>query len=55
MYLQFKTLKWNNYRHGSTLVKLDVNTINGGLSLDQDFLVDFGKEPDGPIMAHETR
>ncbi|CAH1712963.1 hypothetical protein AGLY_000499 [Aphis glycines] len=42
-------------KHGSTLVKLDVDTINGGLSLDQDFLVDFGKEPDGPIMAHETR
>ncbi|XP_025407868.1 methanethiol oxidase isoform X2 [Sipha flava] len=42
-------------KHGSTLVKIDVDTINGGLTLDPNFLVDFGKEPDGPIMAHETR
>lgn len=23
--------------------------------LNQDFLVDFGKEPDGPVLAHEIR
>ena len=37
------------------MVKLNVNTETGGLSLDQDFLIDFGKEPNGPVLAHESR
>ncbi|KAK7582755.1 hypothetical protein V9T40_014200 [Parthenolecanium corni] len=40
---------------GSTLVKIDVNTEIGGLTLDPDFLIDFGKEPEGPYFAHEIR
>lgn len=36
-------------------MKLDVNTVNGGLSLDKEFIVDFGKEPSGPVLAHECR
>lgn len=44
-----------HYRNGSVLLKLDVNTVDGGLKLDPDFLVDFGKEPDGPVLAHECR
>jgi outer membrane receptor for Fe3+-dicitrate len=41
---------------GSQLVRVDVDLDNGGkLSLNQDFLVDFGAEPDGPVLAHETR
>ncbi|EEB14090.1 Selenium-binding protein, putative [Pediculus humanus corporis] len=40
---------------GSTLVKIDVDTENGGLKLDENFLIDFGKEPDGPVLAHEMR
>ncbi|XP_054289903.1 methanethiol oxidase-like [Macrosteles quadrilineatus] len=40
---------------GSVLVKLDIDTEKGGMKLDEDFLVDFGKEPEGPVLAHETR
>ncbi|KAL0271546.1 UNVERIFIED_CONTAM: hypothetical protein PYX00_008605 [Menopon gallinae] len=40
---------------GTTLIKVDVDTENGGLKLDENFLVDFGKEPDGPVLAHEMR
>lgn len=40
---------------GSFLVKIDVDTEKGGLKLDEEFLVDFGKEPDGPVLAHEIR
>ncbi|XP_050546294.1 methanethiol oxidase [Daktulosphaira vitifoliae] len=42
-------------KNGSTLVKLDIDHLNGGMTLDYSFLVDFGKEPIGPVMAHETR
>jgi hypothetical protein len=34
---------------------LDVDTEEGGLALNPDFLVDFGREPDGPVLAHEIR
>ena len=37
------------------LFKINVDTKNGGLQLDNDFLVDFGDEPDGPVLAHEVR
>lgn len=37
------------------LLKVDVNTETGGLSLNTDFVVDFGKEPEGPALAHEVR
>jgi len=37
------------------MLKIDVDTEKGGLTLDTNFLVDFGKEPDGPILAHEMR
>lgn len=40
---------------GSMLLQIDVDTENGGLSLNEDFLVDFGKEPGGPSLAHEIR
>lgn len=41
--------------HGSALLKLDIDIENGGLKLDENFLVDFGKGPDGPLLAHEIR
>ncbi len=31
-----------------------VDTEKGGLMLDEDFLVDFGEEPEGPVLAHEV-
>ncbi|KAK7886196.1 hypothetical protein WMY93_025817 [Mugilogobius chulae] len=40
---------------GSVMMQIHVDTNNGGLTLNQDFLVDFGKEPDGPALAHELR
>ncbi|KAG8225001.1 hypothetical protein J437_LFUL006012 [Ladona fulva] len=42
-------------KKGSTLVRLLVDTEKGGLQLDPSFLVDFGLEPDGPVLAHEIR
>uniref|UniRef100_A0AAQ5YJE9 Methanethiol oxidase n=1 Tax=Amphiprion ocellaris TaxID=80972 RepID=A0AAQ5YJE9_AMPOC len=42
-------------REGSVMMQIDVDTVNGGLSLNENFLVDFGKEPDGPALAHELR
>lgn len=37
------------------MVQVDVDVINGGMKVNTDFLVDFGKEPDGPTLAHEMR
>ena len=37
------------------LLQIDVDTVNGGMELNQDFLVDYGDEPDGPVLAHEVR
>ena len=42
-------------RKGSMLLQVDVDTENGGLKLNENFLVDFGDEPDGPCLAHEVR
>lgn len=41
-------------KYGSQLLRVDVDTVNGGLSLDEHFLVDFGQEPGGPVLAHEV-
>ncbi len=40
---------------GGVMVMVECNTENGGLLLNPDFFVDFGKEPNGPSRAHETR
>lgn len=40
---------------GSCMFKIDCDTEHGGMSLDENFLVDFGNEPDGPARAHEMR
>jgi len=37
------------------MLQIDVDTEKGGLTVNRDFLVDFGKEPGGPCMAHEMR
>jgi selenium-binding protein 1 len=42
-------------QQGSFLLQLDCDTDNGGLQVNEDFLVDFGQEPDGPVRAHEIR
>ena len=42
-------------KHGSQLVQVDVDTVKGGLTLNPEFVVDFGALPEGPALAHETR
>lgn len=40
---------------GSWMLQIDCDTAKGGLALNDDFYVDFGKEPWGPARAHEIR
>ena len=40
---------------GSYMIKIDCDTRNGGMKVDENFFVDFGKEPAGPARAHEMR
>ena len=40
---------------GSVMLKADVNPRRGTMSLDEEFLVDFGQAPNGPARAHEIR
>ncbi len=42
-------------KQGSLMLQVDVDTEKGGLKLNDRFLVDFGKEPEGPARAHEIR
>ena len=40
---------------GGVMVVVDCDTESGGMKINENFLVDFGKEPNGPARAHETR
>ncbi|CAF0782674.1 unnamed protein product [Adineta steineri] len=40
---------------GSFLIKIDCDSENGGMKLDQDFFMNFKDEPNGPSRAHEMR
>lgn len=40
---------------GGHMVLLDVDTENGGIKLNTEFLVDFSNEPYGPAVPHEMR
>lgn len=42
-------------KQGSYLLQIDCDTARGGLRINPDFHVDFGKEPSGPARAHEIR
>ena len=52
---------WDNQfypdiRHkGGVMLMVDCDTVNGGMSINPEFIVDFGKEPAGPARCHETR
>lgn len=37
------------------MLLIDVDTENGGLSLNKQFGIHFGDEPNGPALAHEIR
>lgn len=40
---------------GSQLVQLDVDLQAGTMAINPAFVVDFGAEPEGPVLAHECR
>ncbi len=42
-------------KKGSYLLQIDCDMENGGMKLNEDFMVDFGTEPGGPARAHEIR
>ncbi|EEC08931.1 selenium-binding protein, putative, partial [Ixodes scapularis] len=42
-------------RNGAMMLRIDVDNKVGGLTVDEHFLVDFGEEPEGPVLAHELR
>jgi selenium-binding protein 1 len=42
-------------KQGSWLVQINCDTARGGLAVDERFFIDFGKEPNGPVRAHEVR
>jgi selenium-binding protein 1 len=37
------------------MVMIDCDPVNGGMEINKDFIVDFGKEPNGPSRCHESR
>lgn len=41
--------------NGSQMLLLNVDTEKGGLSIDDNFIVDFGDNAFGPVLAHEMR
>lgn len=43
----------NMTEKGSAMLQIDVDTEKGGLKLNEKFCVDFGDEPEGPVLAHE--
>lgn len=40
---------------GGQLLQVDVNPQTGAITLNTNFVVDFGAEPYGPALAHEMR
>ena len=40
---------------GGVMILVDCDVDKGGMKINDNFLVDFGKEPHGPARAHETR
>jgi len=42
-------------KKGSYLLAIDCDTAKGGMTLNERFHVDFGKEPQGAARAHEIR
>ena len=54
-YLFCSNMLLSSSRNGSMLLQIDCDIENGGMSLNDNFLVDFADEPDGPVLAHEIR
>lgn len=51
--------RWDNQfypamaKSGGYMMQIDCDTEAGGLRVNEDFFVDFGREPGGPARAHE--
>ncbi|XP_017798648.1 PREDICTED: selenium-binding protein 1-A isoform X2 [Habropoda laboriosa] len=45
----------DHFKSGSTMLKIDVDVRNGGLKLDDEFLIDFGGDRNDVLLAHEMR
>ena len=43
------------FNEGSVMLQIDVDIEKGGLIVNKNFLVDFGAEEFGPVLAHEMR
>ena len=41
--------------NGGCMLMMNCDSENGGMHIDPNFLIDFGKEPNGPSRCHETR
>ena len=41
--------------NGGCMLMVNCDTATGGMEIDPTFVVDFGKEPNGPSRCHETR
>ncbi|XP_012942235.1 methanethiol oxidase [Aplysia californica] len=42
-------------KRGGWMLQIDVDTDKGGLTLNKNFMIDFGEEPYGPVLGHEIR
>ena len=42
-------------KNGSHILQINCDVEKGGLKINEDFFVDFGKEPLGPALCHEMR
>ncbi len=42
-------------KQGGAMIMIDCDVENGGMTINKDFIVDFGKEPNGPSRCHESR
>ena len=41
--------------NGTKMVRLDIDLVNGGMKINESFLVEFNDDEDGPYLAHEMR
>jgi methanethiol oxidase len=41
--------------NGGCMLMVNCDTQKGGMEIDPRFVIDFGKEPNGPSRCHETR
>ena len=40
---------------GGVMLMIDCDVKNGGMKINEDFVVNFGNEPNGPSRCHESR